>query len=349
MSRTPYPKTSAPAPKPLKQLTVSEPKVKIPGPQSPAPLIEGTHLMRPIDRAPPGDVARSASKAQSKTDLTRQKSKRNFFEDAFLDNPPSLARERVHGDAIVTAEVKTNVIVRDEFTFISELAYHLSTRYQRPVSSIVVTLRHGACMFWGGSFDPAYVMSVSALPSQLQPTTNRRNAALIQRHMEDTLGVRPGRGLLRFVPVPEECLVCDGRTVAGEVEELERGGDVVGGSPAAVVEANGVPNKVEKIASGRKEKKMLSVNVKVKSIAALRPLSTAARLPTPELTPPGSGDEDLPPMPGAYPQMAESEASGAHSPQRKAQRKKSFVATIFSRSSSKSSYDPSLPAIADEA
>jgi hypothetical protein len=49
-------------------------------------------------------------------------------------------------------------------------------------------------MFWGGSFDPAYVMSVSALPSQLQPTTNRRNAALIQRHMEETLGVRPARG-----------------------------------------------------------------------------------------------------------------------------------------------------------
>ncbi|KAH6849760.1 Tautomerase/MIF superfamily [Chaetomium sp. MPI-CAGE-AT-0009] len=339
MSRTPYPKASKPAPNPQKQLAISEQKVKIPVSPSPAPLIEGNHLMRHIDRAPPGDMARRASKPQPKADLTRQKSKRNFFEDAFLDNPPSLARERVHGDAIVTAEVKTNVIVRDEFTFITELAYHLSTRYQRPVSSIVVTLRHSACMFWGGSFDPAYVMSVAALPSQLQPTTNRRNAALIQRHMEETLGVRPGRGLLRFVPVPEECLVCDGRTVAGEVDELERGGLVGRVRTGVVVPAPALPRW--------KDRKMLSV--RVKSIAALRPPS-AAGLPTPELTPPGSGDEDLPPMPGAYPQMEQaSEAGAPHSPRKKAQRKKSFVATIFGRSGSRHSYGSSLPVITDEA
>ena len=243
--------------------------------------------MRHIDRAPPGDMARRPSKPQPKVaDLTRQKSKRNFFEDAFSDNPPSLARERVHGDAIVLAEVKTNVIVRcppshpiitialthltqqvrDEFTLITELAYHLSTRYQRPVSSIVVTLRHGACMFWGGSFDPAYVMSVAALPSQLQPTTNRRNAALIQRHMEETLGVRPARGVLRFVPVAEECWVLGGRTVAGEVAELERGvggsdGERELGSPGVVAAEDELLNKEGKAAGVKKNRRMLSVKV----------------------------------------------------------------------------------------
>ena len=142
------------------------------------------------------------------------------------------------------------------------------------MSSIVVTLRHGACMFWGGSFDPAYVMSVAALPSQLQPTTNRRNAALIQRHMEETLGVRPARGVLRFVPVAEECWVWGGRTVAGEVEELERGVGVGGGgdgadgelglgSPVRVAVAeDGAVGRGGKGAGERKNRRMLSVKVR---------------------------------------------------------------------------------------
>jgi hypothetical protein len=146
------------------------------------------------------------------------------------------------------------------------------------------------------------------------------------------------------------------------VDELERGVVSVGGenggggsgsgSPAVVVEEDGLPNKGGKAAAngGRKDRKMLSV--RVKSITALRSPSATAGLPTPELTPPGSGDEDLPPMPGAYPRTQmeqESEAGAAHSPRKKAQRKKSFVATIFGRSGSRHSYGSSLPVIADEA
>lgn len=68
--------------------------------------------MRHIDRAPPGDIVRRASKARPREDLARQKSKRMYFEDAFSTSTASPARERVHGDAIVMAEVKTNMIVR---------------------------------------------------------------------------------------------------------------------------------------------------------------------------------------------------------------------------------------------
>lgn len=83
----------------------------------------------------------------------------------------------------------------------------------------MVVLQHGACMCFGGTFDPAYVMSVFALPSELQPTTNKRNAALIQRYMHESLGVPPSRGLLRFVPTAEENLAHNGRTTAGEIDE----------------------------------------------------------------------------------------------------------------------------------
>jgi hypothetical protein len=124
-------------------------------------------------------------------------------------------------------------------------------------------------MFFAGSFDPAYVMCVSALPSQLQPTTNKRNAALIQKHMEEALGVRPGRGLLRFVPVQEEHLACGGKTMAGEIEELERGLSLLDGddgwvavSPAGVdKEGGGV------VAKGVKARKKLSVKVGIVSLS----------------------------------------------------------------------------------
>lgn len=84
-------------------------------------------------------------------------------------------------------------------------------------------MQHGACLLFGGTFDPAYVMSVYALPSQLQPTTNKRNAALIQRHMEEALGVAPSRGFLRFIPVMEEHSAWKGKTIAGEIDDLEKG------------------------------------------------------------------------------------------------------------------------------
>jgi Macrophage migration inhibitory factor (MIF) len=110
--------------------------------------------------------------------------------------------------------------ISDEFTFLTDLSYHLSNRYQRPVSSIVVTLQHGTCMLFAGTFEPAYVMAVFALPSQVQTTVNKRNAVLIQKHMEESIGVAPSRGYVRFVAVPEENAAWHGKTVAGEIAEL---------------------------------------------------------------------------------------------------------------------------------
>jgi hypothetical protein len=102
------------------------------------------------------------------------------------------------------------------------MSYILSTRYQRPESCVLVTVSHSACLVFGGSFDPAYTMSITALQCQLQPVTNKRNAALLQRAMEEALGVYPERGLIRFMPIAEENLATNGKTVTGEIEELEK-------------------------------------------------------------------------------------------------------------------------------
>jgi hypothetical protein len=65
-------------------------------------------------------------------------------------------------------------------------------------------------------------MSITALQSQLHPITNKRNAALLQKAMEDALGVIPERGLIRFMPITEENLATNGKTVAGEIEDLQK-------------------------------------------------------------------------------------------------------------------------------
>lgn len=108
----------------------------------------------------------------------------------------------------------------------SSLSEHLTHRYARPLSSVAVTLQHGACLLLGGTFDPAYIITIHAIPSLVQPATNKRNAALLQKHLEMTLGVRSDRGVVRFVAVAEECLARGGRTVASDVEERDEEGRV---------------------------------------------------------------------------------------------------------------------------
>ena len=86
----------------------------------------------------------------------------------------------------------------------------------------MITVNHSACLLLGGSFEPAYILTVTALPVQIQPTINKRNAALIQSFMSDTLGVTPDRGIIRFQTIPEENMAISGRTILGEIEQLER-------------------------------------------------------------------------------------------------------------------------------
>ena len=86
----------------------------------------------------------------------------------------------------------------------------------------MITVNHSACLLLGGSFEPAYILTVTALPVQIQPTTNKRNAALIQSFMSDTLGVTPDRGIIRFQTIPEENMAISGRTILGEIERLEK-------------------------------------------------------------------------------------------------------------------------------
>lgn len=191
-------------------------------PQSPdSVLVEGNNVMRSIDRPLPGDVV---GRRRSPRDPEMSRKRSAFFEAEFAgpnrgDDP---AADRILNEVMVTAELKTNVIIPDELTFITDLAYHISTRYQRPVSSIAITLQHGVCMLFGGTFEPAYTLAIHALPNLLQPATNRRNAILIQRHLHEVLGVISTRGYIRFEAIPKENVAVGGKTSAAEMEVPSR-------------------------------------------------------------------------------------------------------------------------------
>ncbi|KAG7114087.1 hypothetical protein HYQ44_008789 [Verticillium longisporum] len=169
-------------------------------------LMDGGHRLssRSVSRPLPFDPTKESTKVKSQPTLAQSRSR--YFEDAFqAGREVSSTKDRIRSEAVVMAEVYTNVI--------------------RPVSSIVVTLQHGGCMLFGGSFDSAYTLSISGLPIEFAPTKNRRNAALLQKYMEESLGVLPHRGYLRFVPLSEENVARDGKTVASELAETQGLGD----------------------------------------------------------------------------------------------------------------------------
>jgi len=66
-------------------------------------------------------------------------------------------------------------------------------------------------------------MTITALPSQVQPVTNKRNTILLAKLLEESLGVPPVRGLIKFVGVQEENFAFRGKTTATEIEDLEKG------------------------------------------------------------------------------------------------------------------------------
>ena len=170
------------------------------------------------------------------------KRRTQYYEDQFQykDNAVTQTRERVQRQTPVIAELKTNVIVssctvcningtnmvgvqiKDEFTLVTDLSYQLAQRYTRPDSCIMIKVDHSACLAMGGTFDPCYHLTVHAVQSQMGPSTNKRNAALIQAFMADILSVPADRGIITFIAMPEENLATGGTTILGEMEKAEK-------------------------------------------------------------------------------------------------------------------------------
>jgi len=112
--------------------------------------------------------------------------------------------------------------VDDEYTFMTDFSDHLAQRFQRPTTSTVISLDHSACLIFAGSFAPAYILTITALPSQVQSTTNKRNVALVQGFIAKALNIPATRGVIRFIAVTEDNLGTRGVTVLGEIENMSK-------------------------------------------------------------------------------------------------------------------------------
>lgn len=86
----------------------------------------------------------------------------------------------------------------------------------------MINVDHSSCLALAGTFEPCYILTISTVPSQMQASTNKRNAALIQSFMADILSVPPERGIIKFVSIPEENYAVNGNTLFGEIERLEQ-------------------------------------------------------------------------------------------------------------------------------
>ncbi|KAK3624969.1 hypothetical protein LTR56_020700 [Elasticomyces elasticus] len=152
------------------------------------------------------------------------KHRAQHYEDQFrsTDGEVGTVRTRVQRESTLIADLKTNVIIKDEFTFVIDLSYHLAQRYNRPDSSIMVKLDHSACLAFGGTFDPCYILNITILPSDMGPTINKRNATLVQSFMADILGVSSDRGIIKFQPIEEADYAMDGTTMLDQMEKLQR-------------------------------------------------------------------------------------------------------------------------------
>ena len=106
--------------------------------------------------------------------------------------------------------------------FLSDISFHFSEVYQRPESCVIIIVRTSQTLLFGGSTEPAYHMTITALASEIAPVRNKRSTALVQGFMQESLNICPKRGVIQFEPVAEANLATNNVTAMEEIEEIER-------------------------------------------------------------------------------------------------------------------------------
>ena len=86
----------------------------------------------------------------------------------------------------------------------------------------MVMIDHGIRLIFGGTYEPAYHLTVTALPHLIGPVSNLRNTILIQRTMQDILDIPASRGVVKFEPTTDENLGTNGTTIRDEIVQLEK-------------------------------------------------------------------------------------------------------------------------------
>lgn len=87
----------------------------------------------------------------------------------------------------------------------------------------MVTVQQDTCVLFGSNNTlSAYLLTIYALPAFIAPVSNVRSTALIQKTLEEILGIPPNLGVIIFIPIPEENLATNGMTIRSEISIIER-------------------------------------------------------------------------------------------------------------------------------
>lgn len=111
--------------------------------------------------------------------------------------------------------------LEQEQTFLNDLLMTVSEIYHKPPTSIMITITTDAAIMIGGSIEPVYLLTVTALPSEIASVKNIRATMMIQDFLSDSLKVPASRGVVKFLPIREEDLGANGSTVRGDIDKLE--------------------------------------------------------------------------------------------------------------------------------
>ncbi|KAJ5953750.1 hypothetical protein N7501_008029 [Penicillium viridicatum] len=161
---------------------------------------------------------------KSVDDSPLTKVKKLYYEDAFTargsHNSP---KDRVTHESVVVVELKTNTKAKDDTPkLLSDFAHFLAQVYQRPETSMLVTIDQNADVLFGNTSGSAYLLKITALSSLIGPLTNLRNTGLIQSTIQEMFGIAPDKGVVIYTPASEDNLATNGMTARSEIDRLER-------------------------------------------------------------------------------------------------------------------------------
>ncbi|KAB8238421.1 hypothetical protein ETB97_010137 [Aspergillus alliaceus] len=150
-----------------------------------------------------------------------RQTKLQYYEDTFGTRRRD-PRDRVALDSVIVAEIKISNMVLDDEPLASMIASRLAQAYQKPEGSMMVTVQQNACIHFGISKDPAYVLKVYAVPCLIATIINLRCTIMIQSALRDLLQIESNRGVVLYLPVPEENFATDGVTYASQTTRYDQ-------------------------------------------------------------------------------------------------------------------------------
>lgn len=86
----------------------------------------------------------------------------------------------------------------------------------------MITFETDTQIMMGASTEPAYLLNITALSTEIAATKNMRSTSLIQNFLAQSLGIPKERGVIKFLSINDQDLATNGMTITQEIEKQEQ-------------------------------------------------------------------------------------------------------------------------------